>query len=268
MFSSYRSRLIALLTAVTGLMVALLIVSYLSARWVIWEDASLHLQQTVQLYERNLASQRIELARYAGTIRNDGLFRDYSFAALRIGADDAPLISLIDDYVSRMPFDAVFLIWDDGMIMRGRNAELLGEELRSYPLTRDNSTVYIENDAGIFLAVVLPVTYQDERLGQIVVAQDIGNSWVTTQIRDRQTQLFVERNGSVIASTAGEFLGLPVSTDTRSLVTGTDTYRLQQVGLPAARGVNTRFWIARSDTAQIETLSRYNRIMIGLALLT
>jgi len=268
MFASYRSRLIALLTAVTGLMVVLLVVSYLSARWVIWEDASLHLQQTVQLYERNLASQRIELARYAGTIRNDSLFRDYSFAVLRIGADDTALIKLIDDFLSRMPLDAVFLLWDDGMIMRGRNSGLLSGEIRQHPMGRGNSTTYIENDEGVFLAAILPLNYQNEVIGRVVVVQNIGDSWVTAQIKDRQTQLFIERDGSLIASTAPEFMNLPFDADARTLVTSTDTYRLGQVGLPAAKGVNTRFWIARSDTAQIETLSRYNRIMVGLAFVT
>jgi len=268
MLASYRSRLIALLTAVTGLMVVLLLVSYLSARWVIWEDASLHLQQTVQLYERNLASQRIELARYAGTLRNDSRFQDYSFAVARIGVDDTPLIRLIDDYLNRMPLDAVFFLWDGGMIMRGRNAELLSEDIRQYPLELGNSTTYIENDKGVFLAAILPVNYQSELIGRVAVVENIGNSWVTAQIKDRQTQLFVERDGLLIASTALEFMNVPFNTDTGILVTGTDTYRLEQVGLPAARDVNTRFWIARSDTAQIETLSRYNRIMVGLALLT
>ncbi len=268
MLASYRSRLIALLTAVTGLMVVLLLVSYLSARWVIWEDASLHLQQTVQLYERNLASQRIELARYAGTLRNDSRFQDYSFAVARIGVDDTPLIRLIDDYLNRMPLDAVFFLWDGGMIMRGRNAELLSEEIRQYPLELGNSTTYIENDKGVFLAAILPVNYQNELIGRVAVVENIGNSWVTAQTKDRQTQLFVERDGLLIASTAPEFMNVPFNTDTGILVTGTDTYRLEQVGLPAARDVNTRFWIARSDTAQIETLSRYNRIMVGLALLT
>lgn len=268
MFASYRSRLIALLTAVTGLMVVLLVVSYLSARWVIWEDASLHLQQTVQLYERNLASQRIELARYAGTMRNDSLFRDYSFAVLRIGADDTPLVRLIDEYLSRMPLDAVFLLWDGGMISRGRNTELLSEEIRQYPLALGNSTTYIENEKGLFLAAILPLTYQNEVIGRIAVVQNMGNSWVTAQVKDRQTQLFIERDGSLIASTDPEFMDLPFRADSRTLATSADTYRLEQVGLPAAKGVTTRFWIARSDTAQIETLSRYNRIMVGLAFVT
>ena len=268
MFASYRSRLIALLTAVTGLMIVLLVVSYLSARWVIWEDASLHLQQTVQLYERNLASQRIELARYAGTIRNDSLFQDYSFAVLSIGAEETPLIGLVDEYLSRMPLDSIFLLWDDGMIMRGRYTELLSDDIRQYPLALGNTTMYIENDKGIFLAAILPLNYQNELIGRVAVVQNIGNSWVTAQVRDRQTQLFIERDGSLIASTAPEFMDLPFRADSRMLTTGTDTYRLEQVGLPAAKGVNTRFWIARSDTAQIETLSRYNRIMVGLAFMT
>jgi diguanylate cyclase (GGDEF)-like protein len=268
MFASYRSRLIALLTAVTGLMVVLLLVSYLSARWVIWEDASLHLQQTVQLYERNLASQRIELARYAGTIRNDSLFRDYSFAVLRIGADDTPLVRLIDEYLSRMPLDAVFLLWDGGMITRGRNTELLSEEISQYPLALGNSTTYIENEKGLFVAAILPLNYQNEVIGRIAVVQNIGNSWVTAQVKDRQTQLFMERDGSLIASTDPEFMDLPFRADSRTLATSADTYRLEQVGLPAAKAVTTRFWIARSDTAQIETLSRYNRIMVGLAFIT
>ncbi|HHH44443.1 MAG TPA: diguanylate cyclase [Gammaproteobacteria bacterium] len=268
MFASYRSRLIALLTAVTGLMVLLLFVSYLSARWVIWEDASLHLQQTVQLYERNLASQRIELARYAGTLRNDRLFRDYSFAVLRIGADRQPLVGLIDDYLERMPLDAILLIWDDGLIVRGRNEGFPEREIRNYPLLRGNSTAYIETDDDVYLVAILPLVYQGEHLGRVAVAQNISNSWVTGQTRDRQTQLFVERDGRVIASTAPEFMNMSIDPESGTLVTLTDTYRLQQVGLPAAKGLRARFWIARSDTAQIETLSRYNRIMIGLALLT
>ena len=63
-------------------------------------------------------------------------------------------------------------------------------------------------------------------------------------------------------------MDLPFNADSGTLVTSTDTYRLEQVGLPAAKGINTRFWIARSDTAQIETLSRYNRIMVALAFIT
>ncbi|HHJ15815.1 MAG TPA: sensor domain-containing diguanylate cyclase [Gammaproteobacteria bacterium] len=268
MLGSYRSRLVALLTAITGLMVVLLVVSYMSARWVIWEDSSLHLQQTVQLYERNLASQRIELARYAAMIRNDSRIQDYTFAAVRIGVDDAPLRGLIQQHIGRMPVDAVFIYWEDGVTAVGSDAPLLVDDIRRQPAGLDNRTLYIENESGIYLAAILSLSYQGEVLARVAVAQDMGKSWITGQARDHQTQLFIERDGEIIASTMPEIESILFDPDQQMLVNSTDTYRVERVKLPAAGNTRTRFWLAGTTTAQVETLSRYNRVMVGVALAT
>ena len=268
MLGSYRSRLITLLVVITGLMAVLLVVSYMSARWVIWEDSSLHLQQTVRLYERNLASQRIELARYAAMIRNDSRVQDYTFAVIRIGVDDAPLRGLVQEHISRMPVDAVFIQWEDDVTAVGNDAALLVDNIRVQSPGLENRTLYIENDAGIYLVAILPLSYQGEVLAQVAVAQNMGKKWITAQARDPQTQLFIERDGTIIASTAQEFENLLFNPEQQVLINSTDTYRVEQVELPAARGIRTHFWLAGTTTAQIETLGRYNRVMIGVALAT
>ena len=268
MLGSYRSRLIALLTAITGLMVGLLVVSYMSARWVIWEDSSLHLQQTVRFYERNLVSQRIELARYAATIRNDSRIQDYTFAVIRIGVDAEPLRALVQEHIGRMPVGAVFIHWEDGVTAVGKDAALLAGDIRHQLSGQTNRTLYIENDTGIYLVAILPLSYQGEVLAQVAVAQNLGLNWITDQARDHQTELFIERDGAIVASTAREFENLLFNREQDVLVNSTDTYRVEEIKLPAARNIRTHFWLAGTTTGQIETLSRYNRVMVGVALVT
>ncbi|VAW76040.1 diguanylate cyclase/phosphodiesterase (GGDEF & EAL domains) with PAS/PAC sensor(s) [hydrothermal vent metagenome] len=265
MLNSYRSKLIALMAAVIGLMVAVLLTSYTGARWVIQDDALTHERRTVQLYERGLEEQRIELARFAATVRDDAEVGDYAFAAISIGSGKQSLEQLLERRFPRMPVDAIMLFWGDGRVSQGSGAESIIDEVVSWPMSATNSTFYVERDEALYLVAVVPFDYQQERLAQVAVAVNLGGSWLHQQGAGLQAKLFFERDGKVFNSPDSNFYFSSFDTAGGQMMMGDELYSLSEIKLPAADGVSARLWLAQSDTAMLETLNRYNKIMVWLA---
>ncbi|HFD81569.1 MAG TPA: sensor domain-containing diguanylate cyclase [Gammaproteobacteria bacterium] len=263
---SYRSWLIALVLLFSLLMALVLTVSYLSARWIIWEDADLYLQQTVRLYERDLSHERLELARYAAGIRDDQRVQDYAYAVVRIGTGTDSFQRLVQSHIPRIPVTAVFLVWDGGLVQAGKDSALLAAEIGRYPGVDSATTFYLDEAAGLFLVVMLPLEYQGVRLGQLAVARNISREWVASQPRDSRIQLLVERNGRITDATSPAFRGRNLDPATDRLTIDDEHYRLARVTLPGAEGQHTHLWLARSEEELVRTLERYNRAMAALAL--
>ncbi len=263
MLISYRSRLIALMMAVIGLMAVVLLASYTGARWVIQDDAVIHERRTVKLYEHSLEERRVELARFAATVRDDTEVGDYAFAAIRIGSGRQTLERLLERRFSRMPADAIIIFWDGGRVVKGAGAEGIVDEVAGWPMASSNSTFYVERNEALYLIAVVPFDYQQERMAQIAVAVNLGGSWLDQQSAGLQARLFFERDGKIFNNNE---LGYSSFDPGAGRVTqGDDRYRLSQISLPAADGISTRLWLAQSDAAMLETLNRYNQIMVWLA---
>ncbi len=266
MLNSYRSKLIALMMAVIGLMVLVLLTSYTGARWVIQDDALIYERRTAQLYERSLEEQRIELARFAATVRDDAEVGDYAFAAISIGSGKKTLEKLLERRFPRMPADAIMLFWDGGRVTQGTDAESIIDEVISWPMAASNSTFYVERNDALYLVAIVPFDYQQERLAQIAVAVNLGRGWLEQQGASLQTQLFFERKGKVFRSLDNNFDFSSFDPEEGQMTIGEALYSLTEIQLPAADGVGTRLWLARSNEAMLDTLNRYNQIMVWLAI--
>ncbi|HHJ14084.1 MAG TPA: sensor domain-containing diguanylate cyclase [Gammaproteobacteria bacterium] len=267
MFSSYRSRLIALIATVIALMALVMLTSYSGARWAIQEDISSALRRSVQLYQHLLDTQRIELARVAAAVRDDPAVADYVFAAARIGAGTESLEKLLRRRFSRLSLDALVLFWPGGRVAVGTEAAELAGEIADWPLQASNNTFYVERPGGIFLVAVVPLEYQGEAIAQVAAAVDLGRRWLMRQALDPQTRLLFERDGRIFAASDPALAASDLDVARKRLRVGKEIFRLEQVILPAGHNLSTRLWLAQSDAATLRMLERFNQIMLWLALM-
>jgi len=255
------------MTAVIGLMLAVLLTSYTGARWALQENAAVNLHRSVQLYEHALEEQRIELARIAATIRDDTEVGDYAFAAIRIGSGRKTLERLLERRFSRMPVDAILILWGGGRVMQGHEAERIADEVSGWPPGAGNTTFYVERDDAIYLVAIVPLVYEHEKIARIAVAVNLSNSWLNRQNLDAEAQLFFERNGKIFASSDKEFDPVSLEAGAQHVQVGDKLYQLARIRLPAAEGSATQLYLAQSDATMLETLDRYNQIMVWLAII-
>lgn len=267
MLNSYRSRLIALMAAALILMAVVILTSYTGARWAIQEDAATNLRNSVQLYEHSLDAQRIELARYAATVRDDAELGEYTFASVRIGAGSQALERFLKRRFPRIPVDAIMVFWDGGKVSLGSDAERIADEVSSWPSEASNSTFYVERDDTQYLVAVVPLEYRKEQIAQVAVAINLGTRWLSHQDMDLKTQLFFERNGKIFSDLSKRFEQVQFDPEAQRIQLNGEFYQLAAIRLPAADGSATRLWLAQLEVVMLETLDRYNEVMIWLAII-
>lgn len=252
------------MTIIGLLMLAMLGVSYYSARWVIWEDAGLHRERTVQFYERNLAKQQLDLAQYARTIRDDLRMQEYIFTVVRIGASGDPLQQLYDEQFRGLPVDYTIILGDDGNVLLGKeHTGLIKPILAESKKDERPRTFYITDHETTLLVAMLPVKYQGDRVGSVAVARRLDEHWLQNLPRDPNNHLILLHNGKVIASTLSGLTG-KLELDNNKLHYNGATYQTARVSFPRQTNEQLTLWLAESEQTLVESLSRYNRIMILL----
>ena len=268
MLKSYRARLIAFLAMIGVLIVALLTASYYSARWVIWEDAALAQRRTVEFHERSLEKLRIDLIHFANLIREDGQVQEYTFATSRIGAGPETLEQLLRERFSSHSMDGVGVLWESGLILTGNDAPHLRKEIQDLPEALTNTVFYLEAGQQIYLVATLPIRYQGENVGRIVIARNLSRNWLGSQPLDPRSCLFFERNGAITASTWPDLVGTLLRRPLKRLQIQDRELSLTEIRLPGAAPPGIHLWLAQSNNVPIEALKRYNRIMLGLTVLS
>ena len=268
MLKSYRARLIAFLAMIGVLIIALLTASYYSARWVIWEDAALAQRRTVEFHERSLEKLRIDLIHFANLLREDGQVQEYTFATSRIGAGPGTLEQLLEERFSSHSMDAVGVLWESGLILTGRDANRLRKEIQDLPKALTNTVFYLEAGQRIYLVTTLPIRYQGADVGRIVIARNLDKSWLESQPLDSQSCLFFERKGTVITSTWPDLVGTKLQRPLKRLQIQDRELVLAEIRLPGTGPPGIHLWLAQSYNVPIEALKRYNRIMLGLTVLS
>ncbi len=253
------------MTAVVALVALVILTSYTGARWAIQEDATVSLRRAVQLYERSLEEQRVELARIAATIRDDSEVADYVFAAARIGAGEQALERFLERRFSRMPVDGVLITWDGGRVIQGDGSEAVADEIGRWPMNVSNSTFYIEREGALYLVAIVPLEYHGEKIAQVAAFIDLAGRWLMRQDMGHETRLFFERGGRLFGSLSDRFDPDSFDTVDMCIKANDEVYQLARIRLPAAESVQTRLWLAQPKMAMLKTLDRYNQIMIWLA---
>ncbi|WJW75912.1 diguanylate cyclase [Thiohalobacter sp. IOR34] len=266
MLNSYRARLIAFLCAIACLVSATLAISYYSARRIIWEDADLHLQRTAQFYERNLEELRLNLAQYADIMRDDLRVQEYSYAVIRIGTGNEALRNLLDERFSRLPVDAILISWNDGAVERGGDAALR-EAILKMPAGLLDGTFYLELGKNLYLVASLPLTYHQEELGRVSVATRLDTSWLLRQPRDEQSHLFFAHAEHLLAGTHPGLEQIQFQPEEGTARIQGERFSMVPIRLPGTSPPLARLWLAQSESALVETLNRYNRLMLGLTVL-
>ena len=255
------------MAAVIILMSVVILTSYTGARWAIEEDAAASLRSAIQLYERSLQEQRIELARDAVRVRDDAEIDGYTFAAVHSVAGNRMLEQFLKKRFSGMPVDAILVFWKDGRAALGEDAPRIADDVSRRPGETSNSTFYIEREGALYLVAVVPLDYHKERIAQVAVAINLGSRWLNRQDTSLGRQLFFERNGELLNGPAKHFDHEVFDPGRRRITLNGEFYQLATVRLPAADSSATRLWLAQPEKVMLETLGRYNEIMIWLAII-
>lgn len=262
---SYRTRLVLFMSSVAVLMLIMLGISYYSARWVIWEDADMHRDREVELYSRSMGKMGIDLVQYAKTIRDDLRVQEYLFAVVRIGAQGDPLVNLINEQFHGLSYDHLIVIGDNGSVVLGKEYAEMVETIKREPADERPQLVYLTYDKHVELAAILPMYYSGEIVGRMAITRVLDSDWLNIQSRNPSNHLLLTREGVILASTFAPHIGGPFKLRDGTLMIQDDAFRLAEIEIPAvASGDIPRLWLAESKLALVDSLARYNRIMIVL----
>lgn len=266
---SYRTRLVLFMSAVAGLMLIMLGISYYSARWAIWEDADVHRDREIEFYSRSFEKLSIDLVQYAKTIRDDLRVQDYVFAVVRIGAKGDPLTNLISEQFHGLPYDHLVILGDDDRVVLGQEFSVLADQIRQEPLDLRPQLAYLYHDDHSMLAAIMPIYYRDDVVGRIAVARELDAKWLGMQSRNPNNHLLLSLGDSIIASTHAPHIGGPLEMHDGNMAIGGEIFRMAAIRMPAMAGGHIpQLWLAESEAALVDSLARYNRIMIVLMVIS
>lgn len=265
---SYRNRILLFIAVVAILMITLLAAAYYGARWIIWEDAALHRQQTIRLYERSIERLRIDLTHFANTVRNDPRVKEYIFAVAKIGADADPIVNLIREQFQTRTFRNIAIKGVNGRLVYGNSGSLIDDLLDIDVESNNISTHYKYLENSVIIAVMMPIQYRNDLVGYIAVSHSLDDSWLASLPRAQDNHLFITHNEIVISSTHPEHVGSILPSSNRRIKLGTDIYHVDEIQLPASPDDFPRLWLAESESTLIKTLARYNRLILVLGILS
>ncbi len=251
-----------------GLLLMMFGVSYYTARWVIWEDDDMHRDRAVAFYVRGAEELRTDLMRFAANMRDDQRFQEYVFAVVRIGAQGRPLERLVSELFQGFSYDQLVVLDDEGRTLLGKEHQRLASSARQMRSVDQPQVIYLYQDGDYALTVVLPINYNGEFLGRIAIAILLDTDWLNTQARNPNSHLLLTRGKTILATTSVPLTGKVFKLHNEILKIKGETFRLAKIAMPPGTGDIPNFWLAESEAVLLSSFARYNRIMIGVMLVS
>ncbi|MDH5324339.1 MAG: ATP-binding protein [Gammaproteobacteria bacterium] len=240
MFRTYRSRLLILLSALPVLLAATLFYSYKSAEQVILAESSKHLERSLQLFNQVLVSEWNELQRSSTIVSEEQRIQEYIFVIMNFDSGREHIGDLYDSLFGWLPVDRAMIVGRDGQIILGEQHRDLVKAVHSG--RKGPYFTAFEGSAGLELAAVSPILYQDEVQGAIVLTRIFKKQWQLRKKFGVSGEVIVESNGEIVFSSLNGLEDKRFQKETGEVEIGGHSYKFFKIDLPQESLSSAGIW--------------------------
>jgi hypothetical protein len=193
---TYRNRLILYVVLLEVFLIGVLFFFYGQSRDAILDAANRNLGLFVSQLNAKIKLEEHELGQSARLISNNVQLREYMFVVVSIGTETDPLNDLFQREFGWLQFNCAAIISRDGRVLIGDDKQLLAAINENRITEKPGGEVfYYTTEDSIEMATFMPVYYQNEFLGNVVLTRTIDTSLIETARSIGYGQFFVVSNG-------------------------------------------------------------------------
>ncbi len=265
---TYRNRLILYVVLLEVFLIGVLFFFYSQSRDAILDVANRNLGLFVSQLNAKIKLEEHELEQSARLISNNVQLREYMFVVVSIGTETAPLKDLFQRQFGWLRFNSAAIISKQGKVLIGGDDKKLLAAVNKYR-TADKpggEVFYYTTENSIEMATVMPVFYQNEFLGNVVLTHTMDASLIETARSVGFGQFFVVSNGKILRSSLeGGLIGQSFKEKYGQLQLGGDNYLVSKVTYFSDKNL-PEVWFGFSNPELTGQLDLIRSQMLALAL--
>lgn len=204
---TYRNRLILYVALLELFLICVLYYFYGQSRDAILDAANRNLGLFSSQLEAKIKLEEHELEQSARLISDNVQLREYMFVVVSIGTETDPLHELFQRQFGWLKYKSAAIISKNGDVLIGDDKQLLSEIRKKSIIEKSEGEVfYYTTEKSIEMATSMPVYYQNELLGYVVLTNIMDASLIDTARSTGYGQFFVVGNGKILRSSLQEDL--------------------------------------------------------------
>ena len=204
---TYRNRLILYVVLLELFLICVLYYFYGQSRDAILDAANRNLGLFSSQLDAKIKLEEHELEQSARLISDNIQLREYMFVVVSIGTETDPLHELFQRQFGWLKYKSAAIISKNGDVLIGDDKQLLSAISKKPNIEKlDGEILYYSTDKSIEMAVSMPVYYQNEYLGYVVLTNTMDASLIDTARDTGYGQFFVVGNGKILRSSLEEDL--------------------------------------------------------------
>jgi len=264
---TYRNQLILYVVLLEVFLIGVLFFFYGQSRDAILDAANRNLGLFVSQLNAKVKLEEHELGQSARLISNNVQLREYMFVVVSIGTETDPLNELFQREFGWLQFNCAAIISRDGSVLVGDDKQLLAA-INENQITEkpEGEVFYYTTEDSIEMATFMPVYYQNEFLGNVVLTRTMDTRLIETARSIDYGQFFVVSNGKILRSSLqGDFAGRDFKESDGQLLLGQDSYLVSKVSYFTGKDI-PQVWFGFSNPELTGRLDRNRSQMLALVL--
>ncbi len=198
---TYRNRLIFYVVLLELFLICALYYFYGQSRDAILDAANRNLGLFSSQLDAKIKLEEHELEQSARLISDNIQLREYMFVVVSIGTETEPLHELFERQFGWLKYRSAVIISRNGDVLIGDDEQLLSEiSKKQFAENAEGEIFYYTTEESIEMATAMPVYYQNEFLGYVVLTNTMDASLLETARSSGYGQFFVVGNGKILRS--------------------------------------------------------------------
>jgi len=266
---TYRNRLIFYIVLLEVFLIGVLFFFYVQSRDAILDAANRNIGLFVSQVHAKIKLEEHELQQSARLISNNIQLREYMFVVVNLDTETNPLNELFQRQFGWLPYNSAAIISKDGRVLIGGDDHRLSEEVRKIRETGGHvdQIHYYATKNNIEMAALVPVYYQNELLGNVVLTRTLDASLIEAARSVGYGQFFVVDDKKIVRSSMEEELqGHSFSGAGGQLILGRNHFLVKQIEFDAAQPELPQIWFAFSNPELTGQLEQNRSQILALAL--
>lgn len=254
---TYRSKIIAYTIILVIFLAGSQLYSFSQAQKTVLQESERSLSRNILLFKTNLNAEKIELERFVEIVRSDKRLQESVFVVVKFDSGKELLHDMYEKNFGWLPISHRLICDNQGNIILGsENTDLIDFATQAC-LRKMHASHYTMSRRGIELAVTLPIFYNKNQLGTVVLTRSLDDAWMKRKKDEGSGQLFIEHNGIVEKSTLAGLQGTAFSPKNGHIVIGKESYRLYNIALNSESRTFPKLWFGVSVTQITKNLSTH-----------
>ncbi len=259
--TTFRSRLIFYIFIISVFLATALSLSFWHTQNILLTEANQQLQRTSRLLDTYLATERSELERYAGIVRENLRMQEYMYVVTEINAEREPLDKLFLQQFGWLPIDNRILTNTKGEIISGNTNNTIIDPMTLN--TKDGIKIhYVQTEDGVELVACSPVYYLKKLIGYVILTRTYDFEKLRELENITKGRVFVTNKDVIALSTIPSLIKKPLLPQEKNIPVMNDNYIVTQIKINNATNNNIRFYFGVSESRLLNNIKRFRQLLI------